>query len=306
MTITLTDRAPLEKVRRLTDGRLAATAKFARAGCYTYSGHEVGRPELHSVTVYRPESEVFAADAMASFAHRTITVGHPPEGVTADNWKNHAAGWTEGKVVRDGEHIEIPLMLADAAAVAAYDAGTRELSAGYSCVLIWGDGVAPDGTRYAAKQTAIRGNHIALVAQGRAGSTCRIGDAKAAEAPKSIDETFRSMVASAAEQAGLKPSEYLAKLTPHDVQTLAEKAAKSFVAAAGGAGVSAAFAMDSMRAAAMGLPAPTSTFDKALAQAQTIAQLAVIGADPRKQWRDDPALASAKAVRDAARLFSQG
>jgi len=183
MPITLTDRAPLEKVRRLADGRLAATAKFARAGCYIYSGHEVGRPDLHAVTVYRPESEVFAADAMASFAHKTITVGHPPEGVTADNWKNHAAGWSEGKVVRDGEYIEIPLMLADAAAVAAYDAGTRELSAGYSCDLVWGDGVAPDGTRYAAKQTSIRGNHIALVAQGRAGSACRIGDTGANPAP---------------------------------------------------------------------------------------------------------------------------
>jgi len=306
MPITITDRAPLEKVRRLADGRLAATAKFARAGCYTYSGHEVGRPDLHAVTVYRPESEVFAADAMASFAHKTITIGHPPEGVTADNWKNHAAGWTEGKVVRDGEHIEIPLMLADAAAVAAYDAGTRELSAGYSCDLVWGDGVAPDGTRYAAKQTSIRGNHIALVAQGRAGSTCRIGDAKAAEPPTSIDETFRAIVAEAAKRSGVKASEYLARLPRQEVEKLAEQAATTFVAAAGGAGVSAAFAMDSMRAAAMGLSAPSTPLDKAMQQARTIAQLAVIDADPRKAWRDDPALASARAVRDAARMFSQG
>ena len=32
MPITFHDRAPLEKVRRLTDGRLAAVAKFARSG----------------------------------------------------------------------------------------------------------------------------------------------------------------------------------------------------------------------------------------------------------------------------------
>jgi hypothetical protein len=175
--MTFQDRAPLEKVRRLPDGRIAAVAKFARSGCYTYSGAEVGRPDLPTVTVYRPEHEVFSADAMASFAHKAITLDHPSEGVTAANWKSVSVGFTEGRVARDGGFIEIPLMLADASAVAAYDSGkARELSAGYSCDLIWGDGVAPDGTRYQATQRNIRGNHIAQVSAGRAGSQCKIGD----------------------------------------------------------------------------------------------------------------------------------
>jgi hypothetical protein len=97
--------------------------------------------------------------------------------VTVDNWKQVAAGWTEGKVARDGEFVEIPLMLADASAVRAYDSGeARELSAGYGCELVWGDGIAPDGTAYHATQRKLRGNHIALVPAGRAGSQCRIGD----------------------------------------------------------------------------------------------------------------------------------
>lgn len=177
MPLTFHDRAPLEKVRRLADGRIAAVAKFARSGCYTYSGAEVGRPDLATVTVYRPEDEVFSDDAMASFAHKAITLDHPSEGVTAANWKSVSVGFTEGRVARDGGFIEIPLMLADASAVAAYDSGrARELSAGYSCELVWGDGVAPDGTPFQAKQTRIRGNHIAQVPAGRAGSDCRIGD----------------------------------------------------------------------------------------------------------------------------------
>ncbi|WP_257010959.1 DUF2213 domain-containing protein [Sphingobium yanoikuyae] len=164
-------------MRRLADGRIAAVAKFARSGCYTYSGAEVGRPDLGTVTVYRPEDEVFSDDAMASFAHKAITLDHPSEGVTAANWKSVSVGFTEGRVARDGGFIEIPLMLADASAVAAYDSGrARELSAGYSCELVWGDGVAPDGTPFQAKQTRIRGNHIAQVPAGRAGSDCRIGD----------------------------------------------------------------------------------------------------------------------------------
>lgn len=187
MPLTFHDRAPLEKVRRLADGRIAAVAKFARSGCYTYSGAEVGRPDLATVTVYRSEDEVFSADAMASFAHKAITLDHPNEGVTAANWKSVSVGFTEGRVARDGGFIEIPLMLADASAVAAYDSGrARELSAGYSCELVWGDGVAPDGTPFQAKQTRIRGNHIAQVPAGRAGSDCRIGDSMTNATTQSI------------------------------------------------------------------------------------------------------------------------
>jgi hypothetical protein len=173
----LMDRAPLERVRKLADGRIAAVARFARSGVYTYSGAEVGRPHLSSVNVYRPESEVFSQDAMASFGHKAVTFHHPSDGVSAANWSKVSVGFTEGKIARDGGYVEIPLMLADAQAVGAYERGeARELSAGYSCDLVWGDGIAPDGTAYQATQRNIRGNHIALVPQGRAGSECRIGD----------------------------------------------------------------------------------------------------------------------------------
>jgi hypothetical protein len=176
--INLQDRAPLSKTRKLADGRLAAVARFARAGVYNYVGAELGRPDLSTVAVYRPESEVFSEDAMASFGHKTMTLDHPGEPVTASNWKRVAIGYTEGRVARDGGFVEIPLILADAGAVAEFEAGrATELSAGYACELVWGDGIAPDGTPYQATQKAIRGNHIALVANGRAGSECRIGDA---------------------------------------------------------------------------------------------------------------------------------
>lgn len=177
MQMTFHDRAPLEKVRRLADGRIAAVAKFARSGVQQYTGAELGRPDLATVNVYRPESEVFDEAAMASFAHKAITLGHPAGGVTIDNWKQVAAGWTEGKVARDGDYVEIPLMLADAAAIRAYDSGeARELSGGYACELIWGDGIAPDGTPFQATQRRIRGDHIAQVPKGRAGEKARIGD----------------------------------------------------------------------------------------------------------------------------------
>lgn len=172
-----TDRAPIEKVRRLADGRIAAVAKFARSGIYQYTGAEVGRPDLATVRVYRDEAEVFSEDAMASFAHKAITLDHPSEPVSSKNWRKVAVGYTEGRVARDGAFVEIPLILADADAVSTFDRGTaRELSAGYSCSLDWTPGKTPQGEAYDARQVGIRGNHIALVPAGRAGSECRIGD----------------------------------------------------------------------------------------------------------------------------------
>lgn len=177
--VMLTDRAPIERVRKLADGRIAAVARFARSGVYTYTGRELGRPELSNVNVYRPESEVFSEDAMASFAHKAITLDHPAEPVSAANWRKVSVGYTEGRVARDGGFVEIPLMLADADAVAAFERGqAQELSAGYNCELVWGDGVAPDGTPFQAQQVRVRGNHIALVPRGRAGNECRLGDSR--------------------------------------------------------------------------------------------------------------------------------
>ncbi|GLT02999.1 hypothetical protein GCM10007897_44370 [Sphingobium jiangsuense] len=191
--ITLMDRAPLERVRKLADGRIAAVARFARSGVYTYSGAEVGEPHIPIVNVYRPDDEVFSQDAMASFAHQAVTFDHPADGVSPANWKKVAVGFTEGRVARDGGFVEIPLMLADAEAIAAYERGeARELSAGYNCELLWGDGVAPDGTPYQAKQAHIRGNHIALVPQGRAGSACRIGDSLASGASAMFTDAERA------------------------------------------------------------------------------------------------------------------
>jgi len=69
-------------------------------------------------------------------------------------------------------------------------------------------------------------------------------DGKTAEAPTSIDETFRALVAEAAKRSGTKPSEYLARLSRQDVEKLAEQAATTFVGSAGAAGVAGAFQMD--------------------------------------------------------------
>lgn len=173
------DTATISGVKETSEGYLVADAFAVRTGIQTYLGSEVGKPSMRLVNVYRPEEEVFSADTLRSFSHIPVTNDHPDEAVTKDNWKDLAVGEASTEVLRDGQKMKIPLIVKDSAAIADVVGGKRELSAGYSCDLLWEDGVTEDGQAYQAKQVNIRANHIAIVKRGRAGSEFRIGDSAA-------------------------------------------------------------------------------------------------------------------------------
>lgn len=172
------DTAPILGTRITADGYLHGDVRCARVGCQDYLGDEMGRPDLGRVTVYRPESTVFDRASLATFAGKPVTIGHPLEPVTAETWKDVAAGDVGDEIARDGEFVKVPFRLMDAGAIRAVSGGTREVSMGYSCGIEWTDGVAPDGTPYQAIQTGpLRINHLAIVPRARGGSQLRIGDA---------------------------------------------------------------------------------------------------------------------------------
>lgn len=173
------DTVALSDARTTADGYLVADAKIARTGIQTYSGTEMGRPDLAAVRVWRPADEVFHGDAMASMAHRPVTLEHPDEAITAVNWRRHSVGQTGGDVVRDGDFVRVPLVLMDQGAIEAVRLGKRQLSVGYAAEIDWTPGVTADGQSYDAVQRQIRGNHLAIVDQARAGPACRIGDVSA-------------------------------------------------------------------------------------------------------------------------------
>jgi len=171
-----TDAVTVSGTRRTADGYLIAEAKSVRTGIQLYSGDEVGKPEMTIVRVYRPADQVFADSSLQSFTHAPVTMNHPDEAVTADNWKELAVGEVSTAAKKDGEWVHLPLILKDAKAISAVEGGKRELSAGYTCELVWGDGVTPDGQEFNATQTNIKINHLAIVDRARAGSQARIGD----------------------------------------------------------------------------------------------------------------------------------
>jgi cation transport regulator ChaB len=158
------------------NGYLVAEPRVARTGIQLYKGFEVGLPNIDVIRIYRPDAEVFDKRAMASLAHRPITLDHPNESVDPSNWKKYAVGHSTGDIARDGEFIRVPLTLMDATAINAVKSGTTQLSVGYGAKLVWGQGETSDGQLYDAMQTDIRANHIALVRAARGGDKLRMGD----------------------------------------------------------------------------------------------------------------------------------
>src|SRR5699024_864226 len=207
--------------RITSDGYLVADVKAARTGIQLYTGAELGRPDLDIVRVYRPESEVFHKDSLASYAHKPAVNGHPSEPVTTDNWKQVATGQLGGDVVRDGDHVRVPLVLMDAQAIADYHNGRRELSMGYTCKVEFERGVTDTGEEYDAVQRNIRINHISQEQHGRAG-TARIGDSWGV-AP--INDNVKQGVTPKTTKEGLMTTKTVV-LGDKAVQVLAEDAAE--------------------------------------------------------------------------------
>lgn len=162
--------------RTTADGFLLAQPRVARTGIQIYRGWEVGKPEMDEVKVYRSEAEVFDQKSLKTFAYRTLTMGHPSEMVSSDNWKDTAIGHTGGEIVRDGSTIRVPLLIMDKDAINRINDGVKELSVGYYSDLNWESGTTPQGETYDAVQGNIRVNHVAVVPRARGGRSLRLGD----------------------------------------------------------------------------------------------------------------------------------
>jgi len=175
----LLEKAVFDKGTRRTTryGFVVATAHAARVGIQTYTGDEMGMPEKDVVRVYRPESEVFQKDSLASFGYKAITDNHPPVLVDASNHKEYARGFIDGDVARDGDRVKISLMLTDQDLIDKVNAGQTELSMGYEMELQHTAGVTDSGEPYDAIMTKLHMNHCAAVPAGRAGPRVCIGDA---------------------------------------------------------------------------------------------------------------------------------
>lgn len=142
-------------------------ARVARTGVLRYlSGNE-----------YRDAKEVFSEEHMNSLDGLPLTNDHPPallNSLTASRYQ--VGSMSNPRQDSNGTHILADILVTDAKAIREIQNGKSELSMGYVSNDIPNIGVF-DGLSYQTEQTALMGNHLAIVKQGRCGSSCRMDNA---------------------------------------------------------------------------------------------------------------------------------
>ena len=161
-------------LKRTPQGFVKVKAKANRTGIQTYfiNGKTLKR--------YRSPEQVFSTDSLETLKNVPLTVGHPSEAVTIDNFKNYGVGHTTDdiNIIQDGEekYTEVELLLTDSNTISKVEQNMlTELSCGYKCLNLDQQGTYKNET-YDQIQTNIEYNHIALLPTGtaRAGRKARI------------------------------------------------------------------------------------------------------------------------------------
>lgn len=121
--------------------------------------------------VNRTDDEVFSEASLASFENKAICLEHPDEDVNVENHNDLSIGFVRDihKGIDNGQPVMMgTLVFTNKDAIELIESGEyKELSCGYDCDIEDNDELI---------QKNIRGNHIALCKQGRAG-IARIVDA---------------------------------------------------------------------------------------------------------------------------------
>lgn len=162
----------------LDNGFLRVTGKAARTGVYQYLASELGlndREPNSIVNVYRPPSEVFNQDSLASYANVDVTNDHPNTMVDSKTYKSVSVGHVLD-ATQNGDFVDLTMIIKAEGAIKDVESGKSQLSPGYTAVYEEGKGVSPNGESYDFKQTEIEINHVAIVSRGRGGDQVRIND----------------------------------------------------------------------------------------------------------------------------------
>lgn len=175
MRVLISEKLSEHKYKTPEGYLICTDAILARTGKQTYTRDELfGDGDNTEVNVDRPYDEVMNEKTIASFENKPVTFDHPEEDVNIGNYKSYAVGYVrdvrQGKV--DGKDVILGnLVITDGDAINAIESGDHtDLSCGYDC------DIKDDGNGNYA-QNNIRGNHVALCKEGRAGMA-RIVDSK--------------------------------------------------------------------------------------------------------------------------------
>lgn len=166
MKILINERLSKHRCKTPEGYLICTDAILARTGKQTYRKNEIFKDsdDETEIEVDRTEDEVFSPQTLASFENKPVTVEHPDEDVNVHNYKEYAVGFVRD--VHRGEVNGQPvilgnLVITDEQTIQEIENGEHtDLSCGYDCDIA--DEANPC-------QRNIRGNHVALCEQGRAG-----------------------------------------------------------------------------------------------------------------------------------------
>ena len=154
---------------------------LSMVGVFPYSGRSVS-PECDPdriYMVYRPAEELNSADCIDSFKlipwiDNHVMLGSEDEGLTPSEQKG-VQGVIGQDVYFNGDTLKGNIKVFSEAMANLIANGKKELSCGYRCRYEYAPGTY-DGVKYDYVQRDIRGNHLALVENGRMGPDVAVLD----------------------------------------------------------------------------------------------------------------------------------
>jgi hypothetical protein len=154
---------------------------LSKIGIFQYSGNSIS-PECEQdkiYNVYRPAEELSTEECINSFKllpwiDNHVMLGSEDEGLTPAESKG-IQGVIGEDVYFDGEYLKGNIKVFSEAMSSLIANGKKELSCGYRCRYEYAPGTY-DGVAYDYVQREIRGNHLALVENGRMGPDVAVLD----------------------------------------------------------------------------------------------------------------------------------
>lgn len=153
---------------------------LSRVGVFPYVGGSINAPDKDKIyQVYRPADELSTAETIASFKllpwiDEHTMLGDEERGLTPAERKGVQGVIGENVYFEDGVLYGNIKVFSEAMSN-LIDSGKKELSCGYRCLYDFTAGTF-EGQPYDAVQRRIRGNHLALVDEGRMGPEVAVLD----------------------------------------------------------------------------------------------------------------------------------
>lgn len=208
---------------------------------YTEEGYFVDHPIVTTCGIFEYKNDdgstrrelrlpeyVFDEKSLESYKGKPIIITHDAGEVDKENVRREQIGTIMSKGYRDGDNVRCEIIIHDTNALK--NCGLKELSLGYSLDTDDTPGVY-EGEKYDCIQKNIEINHLALVAEARAGETARLNidgkddDEQTLKGGKVIMGKPNAKGYRADEGAGLSPEEMEAAIALFKAQQAASQAA---------------------------------------------------------------------------------